>query len=80
MTQSTPYYKLQMFANVCVVNTDCRRNWYYPLASPSAKPVETLDTSGIPIFDNVPVWLVSTVLETCVNASATQSIPLCETA
>ena len=38
-----------------VINTDCRRNWYYPLASPSAKPAETLDTSGIPISDSIDI-------------------------
>jgi hypothetical protein len=27
---------------------------YYPLAKPKTKPAETLDTSGIPIFDNIP--------------------------
>jgi hypothetical protein len=63
-----------------VINTDCRRNWYYPLASPSAKPTETLDTSVIPIFDSVPGWLAPIVLETCVIAFVTQSIPFCEIA
>lgn len=46
--------------------------WYYPLAKPKTKPVETLDTSGMPIFDIVPGWLAPIVLETCVNASATR--------
>ena len=54
--------------------------WYYPLAKPKTKPVETLDTSGMPIFDIVPGWLVPIVLETGVNASANQSIPFCEIA
>lgn len=31
-------------------------------------------------FDNVTVWLVPIVLETCVNASASQPIPFCENA
>ncbi|MGB6591932.1 MAG: hypothetical protein WBE68_10535 [Candidatus Nitrosopolaris sp.] len=50
-----------------MINTDCRRNWYYPLAIPKTKPAEALDTSGIPIFDNVPGWLAPIVLETCVT-------------
>jgi hypothetical protein len=50
------------------------------LLHPTAKPAETLDTSGIAIYDNVSEWLAPIVLETCVNASVTQSIPFCEIA
>lgn len=71
-----------MFASVHlkkILNTEdviphCHVMEFQPLTNPTAKPAETPDTSGIPIFYNVPKWVTSIVLEACVNASTQLTI------